>query len=69
MKVESITECSIGTFSNIFDLRVGIIRLENIFMGLTLSGCFRQVLLYLLENSIEAGLSLSLPASLSADDF
>ena len=45
MKVESIAECSLGAFCNTFDLHLAIIRLENHFL-VFLSGCLRQVLLY-----------------------
>ena len=34
IKVESIAECSLGTFCNTFDLHSAIIGLENHFFGL-----------------------------------
>ena len=45
MKVESIAECSLGSFCNTFDLHLGIIGLENQFLVFFLSGRLRQVLL------------------------
>ena len=45
MKVESIAECSLGAFSNTFDLHEAIIGLENQSL-LFESGRFGQVLLY-----------------------
>ena len=45
MKVESIAECSLGAFCNIFDLHEPIIGVENQFLAFFLSGHLRQVLL------------------------
>ena len=47
MKVESIAECSLGAFCNTFDLHLTIIGIENQFLVFFLSGCLRQVLLYI----------------------
>ena len=45
MKVESIAECSLGAFCNTFDLHLVTIGLEYQFVPY-LSGCLRQVTLY-----------------------
>ena len=47
MKVESIAECSLGAFCDTFDLHKARINLENQFLVFFLSGCLRQVLLFL----------------------
>ena len=43
MQVESIAECPAGEFCNTFDLHYAIIGLENMYFGLLLSYCLRQV--------------------------
>ena len=49
MKVESIAECSLGSFCNTFDLHYAVIGLENQVLEFFLIDRLRQVLLYLLN--------------------
>ena len=41
--------CRLATFCNTIDMHYAIICLENIFLGLYLSDCLRQVLLYMFQ--------------------
>ena len=45
MQVKSIAECPMRAFCNTFDLHKEIIGLENLFLGSSLSGHLRQVLM------------------------
>ena len=59
MEVESIAECSLGAFCNIFDLHKAIIGLENYLLVFFLVDCLRQVLLYVLHSPGHVHLSFN----------
>ena len=52
MKVESIAECSLGAFCNTSDLHLARSSLENQFLVFFLSGRLRQVLLFIINNTL-----------------